>query len=134
MALYSVCCSYIKRSIFKIPSTSLQNFAEFWFSNELLMNKVPLQQYLYISSKPSNTTPTHNRTSPTLLEKLWPHQQKCNTKQLRDSVVSVALWESFYNVNMLYESVEPAIYGGLFFWSGQEKIKNKIIDFLCPNF
>jgi hypothetical protein len=36
-----------------------------------------------------------------LLERLWPEQQKSNKKQLRVSVVSVALWGSFCNANLL---------------------------------
>ena len=43
------------------------------------------------------------QSSVTLLEKLWPTQQKSNTKQLRDFVVWVALWGSFCNMNILYE-------------------------------
>ena len=43
-----------------------------------------------------------NKIDP-LLEKLWPPQHKSNTKQLRDYVVSVSLWGSLCNMNILYE-------------------------------
>ena len=67
-----------------------------------------------------------------LLEKLWPQQQKWNTKQLKVFVVSVALWRLFCNVNMLYDICWTVHFWRLlFYWSGKNKFNLNLFIFVA---